>query len=237
MAESELHKQLKDAAEAWLRDNGCGIVIQEPTIAGMRNLDWRPDVFGVVTDPRSFNSNPYGWHIWNTIEVEVEPDWNGVRAESAKLRSRAKNGSSPLACHWTYLITPDDIEVNHEDFPTAMGFCRWDGNVIQYEPATWRHADAWPVTPILASMILNLQRETGRQAQEARSSNGSRLSPADHARLLMHLEQHPDDPLKAVSRDTGIDRKRLLKCAKAGIRGVQYDIERQIFSLQEAASR
>jgi hypothetical protein len=238
MAESLLHKQLKDAAEAWLRDNGCDIVMQEPTTVGRSTDRDRPDVIGVVTERRKV-CPALGWNKWDAIEVECEPDLRGILAEAKKLAGRGGNYVS--AANWTYLLHSSDIEpsddIVHRDWGRLE--CVGDG-AIRTTPRTamWTPTNPYTLTPLLASMILNLQRATGKQAQEARSSHGSRLTKQDRDLIDDQLAQYadseyPECSITALAKWTGIPRKKLLKACKAGIAGLVYDPDAQTLVMAE----
>lgn len=241
MPESTLHKRLRNASESWLRENGCAIVMQEPTTVG-RNTDRdRPDVIGIVTDHLKVCPE-LGWKKWDVIEIESEPDLRGVVAEARKIAGRGYGYVS--VANWTYLLHPSDFEPADYIVHSDWGRLEYvgDGAIRTTDrPARWTTNNPYTLTPLLASMILNLQRETGKQAQEARSSHGARLSAKDIQKVhdclvTLHDELAPDTPLRAICNHTGIDRKKLLKACKAGIPGFKYDAEQQTLMIEEPAT-
>lgn len=221
MAESQEHKDIKAASSKWLKDNGCAIVVEEATTVGMKNLPNRPDVLALFTEARH---PALPWRRWDVIEIESEATPIGVEAECRKVAARGPGYVS--VANWTYLMHPNTFE---PDVDTLKVLSDWgmlscgDGRIDVYRPAIWTPCNPYTAIPLLGSMILNLQRETGRSAQEVRSGYGNRLSAKDTANLIAHLEEHPDDPIKAAARDCGIDIKKLRKAAKAGISGVKYN--------------
>lgn len=233
MAESLLHKQLKDAADQFLRDNGCQCLISEADTVGFGKLPCRPDNIGVFTHAKHPD---FGWRRWDVIEIESEPDLRGIEAEARKQTDRPAN--------WTYILHPCEVEPDRETLrvPVEWGtlLYRPDGVIDPGDPAKLQHPYMGLVLPLFASRIIQLERGAGKSSQEARSSHGARLSPKDIQKVhdclvTLHDDLAPDTPLRAICNHTGIDRKKLLKACKAGIPGFKYDAEQQTLMIEPVA--
>lgn len=232
MAESELHKRLKDAAEHWLRDNGCAIVVQEPTIIGWGNLPCRPDVYGVITDCRG-----HGLNFGETVEIECEPDLRGIADEFSKRHRREPSRS---VGNIKFLLYPNTIEPDLETLriPRYFGRMVYDGqNVSVVSPPGSVLVSREYERALFASMIYNLQRETGKQAAEARSSAGARLTPKQIQFLKDFIEDGGEAPLRVCAAAMSLDTKKLRKCALSGIPGITYDRDMKSLDLETAEAR
>ena len=223
MAEGQLHRDLCNFGAKWLFDNGCEVWTKEACVAGWGNgLPFRPDIFGILTRPTDVLPFPK----WTSIEIEAEPDLRGIRVEMKK-RHRGKDSLNWSVGQIQYLLFPDTLEPDRDTFkiPKHMGglYCSEAGVVTPcWPPGAAVGVDHHAEKAILASLVMALQRETGKQATEVRSGYGARLSANDTVNLIAHLKEHPHDPLKAAARDCRIDIKKLRKAAKAGIPGVIY---------------
>lgn len=103
------HKELVDKGAKWLKNIGCGVVLQE--LKAFTNTGEIPDIIG--------------WKDNNTILIECKTSLTDFKAD---IKKRFRYGCVGLG-HWRFYLVPVDI-ITIDILPSEWGLIEWDGKHI-----------------------------------------------------------------------------------------------------------